>query len=81
MQCYGFSKPHIKDMSSTGYNNFNINIISQTLFSILMVAVGLFNSYIFSPVPSPEADPMTGVEMYMGTMMAAAFLAKGEYIL
>ena len=46
-----------------------------------MVAVGLFNFSLCSPVPSPEADPMTGVEMYMGTMMAAALLAKGEYIL
>ena len=35
------------------------------------------------PVPDadPSADPMTGMEMYMGTLMAATLLAKGELII
>ena len=32
-----------------------------------------------APEADPEADPQfTGMEMYVGTMMAAALLAKGK---
>ena len=42
-----------------------------------MLFLDMMNTYLCSPLPVPKAEPMTGVEMYMGTMMAAALLAKG----
>ena len=47
---------------------------------LVVVIASLLHSTLSSPIPSPEADPMTGVEMYVGTMMAAALLAKGDHI-
>ena len=31
-----------------------------------------------SPAPAPKAEPYTGMEVYMGTLMAATLLAKGD---
>ena len=28
--------------------------------------------------PAPKAEPYTGMEVYMGTLMAATLLAKGD---
>merc|ERR1711971_462046 len=50
------------------------------LQSVLLAALcGLLVSPLCSPAPAPdaEADPMTGMEIYMGTLMAATLLAKG----
>ena len=31
-----------------------------------------------APAPTPKAEPYTGMEVYMGTLMAATLLAKGD---
>ena len=31
-----------------------------------------------APAPAPKAEPYTGMEVYMGTLMAATLLAKGD---
>ena len=49
----------------------------QANASLLIVLLCVMNTSLCYPLPVAEAEPMTGVEMYMGTMMAAALLAKG----
>ena len=60
--------------------NVNTNFYQcffQANASLLIVLLCVMNTSLCYPLPVAEAEPMTGVEMYMGTMMAAALLAKG----
>merc|ERR1719232_1849142 len=51
----------------------NINVLFPLYFAILVT----ITTSIPVPDAAPSADPMTGMEMYMGTLMAATLLAKG----
>ena len=48
----------------------------QTAGVMLLLTVTALGAPV--PAPAPKAEPYTGMEVYMGTLMAATLLAKGD---
>ena len=74
----GFPKPLLFQFQSNLCSNF---VLFQVLFPLYFAILVTISTSIPVPDAAPSADPMTGMEMYMGTLMAATLLAKGSIII
>ena len=57
-----------------------INSIFISAQYVLVLCVALLQLSSTAPVASPAAKPISGMELYMGSLMAATLLAKGKFL-